>query len=251
MSNRMQSIRLKSERAKEHFRNLEVARDRFINSEPYRIVSEFDPQTSHKTYKVVDLKVPPADIGLIAGDVLHNLRSALDHLAWQLVLANGGTPNKITCFPIYDDAAKYVTGSARQVKGMAQAAIDAIDASKPYKGGDGAGLWVLHYLDIADKHHELLVTTVNVTRASFTTPGYWEPGYTGVGHIALPRIRKPLKDGDIIAIRESDMDDEMDFALDIAFAEPEVIKGKPIIETIKRLSDVIDNLLTDFEPLLV
>jgi hypothetical protein len=45
---------------------------------------------------------------------------------------------------------------------MAQAAIDAIDAGKPYEGGTNA-LWCLHRLDIADKHHALWVTLVSVT----------------------------------------------------------------------------------------
>src|SRR5215213_8436860 len=30
--------------------------------------------------------------GPIIGDVVHNLRSALDHLVWQLTIANGHTP---------------------------------------------------------------------------------------------------------------------------------------------------------------
>ena len=62
---------------------------------------------------------------------------------------------------------------------MAQDAIDAIDAAEPYQGGKGAGLWVLHYLDIADKHHALLTPLMNVTEATFTIPGYWECDYMG------------------------------------------------------------------------
>ena len=37
---------------------------------------------------------------LILGDLLHNLRSALDHLAWQLVVDGGGTPSQDTNFPV-------------------------------------------------------------------------------------------------------------------------------------------------------
>jgi hypothetical protein len=33
-------------------------------------------------------------------DAVHNLRSALDYLAWQLVEVNGNTPNEKTCFCI-------------------------------------------------------------------------------------------------------------------------------------------------------
>jgi hypothetical protein len=38
----------------------------------------------------------------IAGDVFHNLRTALDHVAWQFVLLEGGTPNETTTFPLLE-----------------------------------------------------------------------------------------------------------------------------------------------------
>jgi hypothetical protein len=247
---RLNLIRAKVERAKQHLRDLEVAHDRFFNSNPYRIEREYDSQTGHNIYRVFDIQTPPAEIGLLAGDVIHNLRSALDHLAYQLVQVNGATHSKQTAFPIWDSASDYKAQRARRVKGMAQSAIDAIDASEPYQGGKGAGLWVLHYLDIADKHHALLTPLINVTEAAFTIPGYWERGYRGVGDVAFPNFGKPLKDGDVVAIREAEMDNDMNLTLDVAFTEPEVIEGRPVIKTLHRLVDLVDDLVLSFKPLL-
>lgn len=247
---RLTLIWVKIERAKHHLHDLEVVRAGFINGNPYRIEREYDPQTGYNVYRVFDIQTPPVEIGLIAGDVIHNLRSALDHLAYQLVYVNGAIYSKQTAFPIWDSALEYKAQRARRVKGMAQSAIDAIDAIEPYQGGKGAGLWVLHYLDIADKHHTLLTPLINVTEASFTIPGYWERSSKGVGGVSFPNFGKPLKDGDVVATREAEMDNDMNITLDLAFTEPDVIEGRPVIKTLQRLVDLVDDRILSFKPFL-
>lgn len=247
---RLSLIRVKIERAKQHLRDLEVVRGGFINSKPYRIERESDLQTGYNVYRIFDIQAPPVEIGLIAGDVIHNLRSVLDHLAYQLVYVNGETHTKQTAFPIWDSAAEYKAQRARRVKGMSQSAKDAIDCAEPYQGGKGAGLWVLHYLDIADKHHALLTPLISVTKAGFHVPGFLRRDYRGVGGVSFPNFGKPLEDGDVIATRESEMDNDMNFTLDVAFVEPEVIEGRPVIETLQRLVDLVDSLIVDLKALL-
>src|SRR5260370_16394428 len=101
---RLSLVRVKIERAKKHFHDLQAARIQFMEGTPYRIDRENNAQTGYNLYRVFDIQTPPAEIGLITGDVIHNLRSALDHLAYQLVLVNGSTPSKQTAFPIWDNA---------------------------------------------------------------------------------------------------------------------------------------------------
>jgi hypothetical protein len=83
-----------------------------------------------------------------------NLRSGLDHLAYALFMVGprgtSGSPAKHVYFPISDDSTKYVAESRGKVKGMRRDAIDAINAVKPYKGGNDT-LWVLHKLNNVDK----------------------------------------------------------------------------------------------------
>jgi hypothetical protein len=247
---RLNLIRVKVERAKQHLRDLEVERNSFMNNSPYRIERENDSQTGYNIYRVFDIHIPPIEIGLIAGDIIHNLRSALDHLAYQLVLVGGGTPNRQTAFPIWELSTEYHAQRHRRVQGMSQNAIDAIDAAEPYQGGKGAGLWVLHYMDIADKHHALLTALINVTEASFTIPGFWERNYRGVGGVSFPNFGKPLKDGDVVATREADMDNDMNITFDVAFTEPDIIEGRTVIKTLQRLVDLVDDLILSFRPLL-
>jgi hypothetical protein len=86
------------------------------------------------------------------GDAFQTLRTALDHLAYQLFLVGtaGSTGvGKQVYFPIASGATEYKRESAHRVKGLRQ---DAIDAIEPYKGGKGNDFWVLHSLNNTDKH---------------------------------------------------------------------------------------------------
>src|SRR5712692_6108746 len=98
------------------------------------------------------------DAVCLAGDIVHNLRAALDHLAQQLALLGCPTLNDKELrqieFPIAETLCKYEADKARKVKGMRPEAIEAIDRLRPYKDGNHA-LWRLHELDNIDKHRTL------------------------------------------------------------------------------------------------
>lgn len=113
----LDGVHLKLARAREHFKLVEAKVAGYIYDRPYSIVMKDDP--SGDKIPVVDItQEPPAEIVAIFGDGLQNLRSALDHLAWQIVQLLGGTPIEgETRFPIFK----------RQVGGR-----------KPYEGIKGA-----------------------------------------------------------------------------------------------------------------
>jgi hypothetical protein len=57
----------------------------------YEVVTKDDWQTA-EVFIHGEAEPPVEEWGAIIGDVVHNLRSALDHLVWQLTIANGHTP---------------------------------------------------------------------------------------------------------------------------------------------------------------
>ena len=60
---------------------------------PYDLQTQPDSKTGEITiYGEVTGEPPTDEWGAIIGDVVHNLRSALDHLVWQLTIADGHTP---------------------------------------------------------------------------------------------------------------------------------------------------------------
>ena len=79
--------------AKKHISDLEREVEAFLASEPYEIETKPDPGRPNcvKYYVASISSEPPISIPFIAGDVLFNLRAALDHLAHKLALANGTT----------------------------------------------------------------------------------------------------------------------------------------------------------------
>ena len=151
-------IQLKIERAKEHIEHLGTAISAFCKSQPYTIGFKKHPQIDWTTLYVESAKPVPNNIALIIGDAVHNLRSSLDHLAWQLVKANGGKPDVRTYFPISDTVEKYATALKKgAIKGIPVGAEELIRNVQRYVTSDDT-LWHIHELDRIDKHR--LVITV-------------------------------------------------------------------------------------------
>jgi hypothetical protein len=238
---RIELISEKIKRAKKHLGDFEVARNRFFDPQPYVIDREHNSQTGDDVFKVNNIRIPPVELALIAGDAIHNLRSALDHLTYQLVLVAGGKTSVRTGYPIFATAERYESEKARKVEGMSDAAKHDIDASKPYGGGTDELYW-LHTLNISDKHHELLITLVSVSGALVIMPRWYKPRFQ------FYNFRTPVKDGDIILTCEPGFDENVNFAFDVAFGEPEVVKGKPVLELLHQTTDFVDNLIVSFRP---
>jgi len=110
-------------------------------------------------------------VALIAGDYLNNVRAALDHLVWQLVLREGQVPRQANRFPIYDCRQEFINQvetPAQRGRGHALCGIpingDAwavIEGAQPYHCGPQkvakyAALAMLAYFNNADKHRVLL-----------------------------------------------------------------------------------------------
>lgn len=104
---------------------------------------------------------PPAEWSILVGDALHNARSALDHLAWQLVELHGGSPDK-SRFPFKDGHVGFGEELRKALPSVPIEIREQVRALQPWRGGDDR-LWLLHHLDIVDKHR-LLVPVVAATR---------------------------------------------------------------------------------------
>ena len=116
--------------------------------------------------------------GIIIGEVIHQLRSALEHTVWQLVILNGKSPDKRTGFPIFWNAAsdktKYLAESPSMLSGVNTKAVAIIDGLQPM-GPDYAThpLYVLNEMWNWDKHRLLnLVSVAPIAfQVSFIYPG--------------------------------------------------------------------------------
>jgi hypothetical protein len=234
-------VRAKVERAKKHILEFESAKTAFLNAESHRVRPYKNPKTGEWQSRVESVSTIPPELPAIAGDAIHNLRSALDHLAHQLILANGRSPTIHSGFPILNTANNKAE-FRRKVKGMSRAAVKAIRLFKPYKRGNRS-LWTLHRLDIADKHHLLLAvaaTYENVVLKKSVGQGI------EVTLTLEPKHLKPLKVGDVL-LRHFDKDDlNTEFSFDVALNEPGVVKCQPALPLLRELSDAVENVVSNF-----
>jgi hypothetical protein len=256
----LSSVRAKIERAKEHVRDLESRIQSFRNTDPYGVRTEDDPNTGEKVKRIqVRSRIPDA-FSLIIGDAVHNLRSALDHLACRLVEANGNGPSTQTAFPVYQTAAEYAAGSVRKVQGMSPAAVNLVEATQPYQAGY-ADLWALHHLDIIDKHNLLLVAAYSQGRVVIFIPiiDLLNSGLTlrHWGQVTGPIGRQPdgrfpvLEDGaEIGRVPAGQPDVDFQPTFEVAFREPQIVEGKAVLPFLAQLSDLVESIVGLFTPLL-
>jgi hypothetical protein len=148
--------KLKIKRANQHIQELQMRLSAFLNTDFYRLHVEEEAKTGRHVLKFEQTNPLPEDIPLIIGDAMHNLRTVLDYVAFEIVTEAGG-PTDYVKFPVREDRDKLkaaLTGG--EMKVAAPDIIDLIlDVVQPYPGGNGAALHVLHSLDVGDKHYKL------------------------------------------------------------------------------------------------
>jgi predicted RNase H-like HicB family nuclease len=161
-----ESASLKVKWAKKHIANLDAFITNFIRSDNFHSVSietECD-EYRHWNHLRFDLApFPQNEAALTIGDVLHNLRSALDLLWYEIVLACDGVPTRYTRFPVTDNAEKLMVRleSAAKKNQITPAVRQFIlEGAKPYAAGNYL-IWALDDLNIRDKH-KLLVPVLKL-----------------------------------------------------------------------------------------
>lgn len=146
--------RLKIKRANQHIADLQNAIDVFIKTDFCSFGIEFDAGTGNQVVRFKMTKAGPCDLPLVIGDAIHNLRSALDLAYCEILTAIGQKPTEY----FEEDRGKLVT---RLSSGPMKAAPDIIDVIadviKPYATARNP-LFILHNLDISDKHLLLIPT---------------------------------------------------------------------------------------------
>jgi hypothetical protein len=108
----------------------------------------------------------PKGLGVIVGDLVHNARSALDHLISALVLANGSKITRDHAFPICESPEKFEAmvivpnsrGKDHPLKGLSNDQIEIIRLCQPFQEQPlesaemRKSLSFLHSFSIIDKH---------------------------------------------------------------------------------------------------
>lgn len=163
-------------RAKEHFDTLRGEIEAFSGRDPYGWWTESEDYADEEREYTVFAEVreePDPRWGLIAGDVIQNLRASLDQLVWGI--SDRKVRNHLTAFPIYWPKRKFRVGAPARIAGVSAPARALIERSQPYHWGARASdhpLAVLKTLSNLDKHQALL--PVSLARRHEYVAGYGE-----------------------------------------------------------------------------
>jgi hypothetical protein len=260
------AILARYDRGVKHLDDFYAAFDAFRRENPLQIDRKTDPQTRDVTYYLAHVPETPPELPLIAGDALHNFRSTLDHLAWKLVEAAGKLPTVKTGFPIFDSEADYRSRSPKKVEGMRAITKERIDNLRPYKGGYN-DLWILHRLDIIDKHRLLL--TLGTGRFAKRMPSKerakvvadWESRYgsPAPSPLAHGMLIKNITEGlltigdELKTVPAAEAEDPLvvqhDY-FDITINEPGVSEGESCYLLFERIKGEVERIINDFAPML-
>jgi hypothetical protein len=272
---KVNKLRSKVERAENHIRDLQRFWTTF-EQKAYPVARKKDLKTRQYIYTLRYVKPIPDVVPWMVGDAVHNLRSALDHLAYYLVsiATSGKGPFEEVYFPVarsregfksrLRSTKKYKSTAGGTVKRLRKCAIDAIKRIEPYEGGRGEILFHIHKLDIIDKHHVLLaVGSMNPSHSmppsdvaryrkglgiARNSPDF-TPKKLSTTFLTESVLRHfPLKAGDELKrVPFSEFDENMYFRFDVAFGEPEVLKGKAIIPTLFQAAKFIREIIRNFD----
>ena len=170
----LDGVHAKLARAEKHIETRRTP-DWILRTKHMRHSPKPNPETN-EIDAFVHLPDPPQAISLILGDAVHNMRSALDHLVYQLVIANAVLPTDKTMFPICDTEEGFLSQAykRRRLIGVTHEPFAHIQAVQPYnlrkRGGQFQThpLWILDKLENIDKHRRI-ATTAGLAVGAHTT----------------------------------------------------------------------------------
>ena len=235
-------------------------------SKPYVIRTKRDPQTRQLIYYVHSAKALPLEIPAIIGDVLGNLRSALDYIVYQLFeIRHPTTPPRQRFFPVCDSAEVFEATVSRIEKNLGQGVARPYPRGKPYKRLDelfpNGALWCLHSLNNVSKHRLLLTVCTQYEMHSVTPRILQElssqfPGEETIDFIASisvdEALRKiPVKEGYELyrAPPDCEVEEDLTFHLDVSFNELTIIEVWPVLPALQHFTDLVEGISRKFRPL--
>jgi hypothetical protein len=150
---------LKVERANQHIAELQGWIRASIVADSKRIVRvENDFKTGELLVHYQLPQAVPTEFSIVAGDAIHNLKTALDWTWANIVRALGHVPDSHMRFPFRESRDQVISAiKGRTITEFAHADLYRIIVCEiqPYRGGNDS-LWALDELDRADKHRLLI-----------------------------------------------------------------------------------------------
>ncbi len=239
----------------EHIEQFIRQADSFLKTDPYCVISEIHTQPSgyvmHYFFKVN--RQPPIRLSFLIGDAIHNLRSTLDNLVWNLGQISGEPSGSQLAFPICVEENWFKMKELPRLKRLPIDAQALVDNLQPYKRGNdpkGHELYILNRLWNDDKHE----TPVIVAGVQISTG----LGARGKVHIKSGKVSSGATDdgAEIMVLSFTDMQSVYNlkpiFKVDVAFDKIGPARGaiarKLLLDIHKFVRDEVVDKFAPFFP---
>lgn len=249
MLNSIDAANLKLIRIPEHIKAIRKYVTNYARGQSHKRI----PQPDGKE-KVSVTKEPPHEISVLAGEVLYQLRSTIDHLAFDLVKMNTGNVQlpadweEHCFFPLWLKVPKKpptYNCFEHILPGISKQAFTFIEGVQPYRTNNRTGnmLRLLAELSNIDKHRHLNLTKARLSRKErIETSRGW---YTSIGRIEdgaeLDPVPTTWVDG------KEPVYVERSISLDVSFAEPKLGRVTefqvPVEEVLQLLLDEVQTII--------
>jgi hypothetical protein len=250
---------LKLDRAQRHFQELETLIGLPLDRQPHGVTKQLNSQGEAVWSLNMDVALD-VNVPIVAGDVLFNIRSALDHLACALVPAENKRRVQFPMFtddPFETDPASgnyrhpesYRNSWRAQTAGIPDEALAIIKGLQPYEEARLAGkrpdqavhhvLSILRALQDADKHRKLIFLRPSVKKARLFIEGVEEAG-----------IVPGLQSGTVFAETLPEVNVQLDGLVSIPFGVANDVGYEYPIMFNLIFEAVADKILPALEPLV-
>jgi hypothetical protein len=242
-ASKLEGSRLKIERAYCHINELNACMIAFNKTEFCTFSIQEDSSTGHQIAKINALGKPPSKIPVIVGDVVHNLKAALDFIAFQ------ATKYDRIYFPKYKNREDSISSSElRLIKEAAPDLASYIaDTVQPYEGGNYR-VWETATLNNLDKHR-ILIPTLTVTAISHVSLIDENNNHTMVERIVVAQGGE-LKIPSGFGIKRLKIARHGKPTADIFFGKGDVFQNQPIIPTLTQIAEAFTRIIETAESLL-
>ncbi len=120
---------------------------------------------------------PPPETGLMVGDIIHNFRSALDHMTWELVQLCGQMPKGESArrqiqFPLSPSFSAFKGRFSDRMPGVSKELQTLVQRYQPYRRGDQPrAMRVLQRFSDTDKHRVVVPAVTTPAEVDLTITG--------------------------------------------------------------------------------
>lgn len=246
------SYTMKVERAKEHI----TEANRLIEEgRPFRYTLESNYDAGERSIGVERNYPVISQIGIIVGDAIHNLRTALDHRVFQLVAPHCDPfHHRQIQFPFPKDGTEQAVKDRFHQRKINQAPKEvwaALESLKPYPGGN-ENLVLLQELDIMDKHI-LPIPTADYTQLSGQVIRKFAPDFPITGNFGaggnagrdfvwqFSRPNRSTRRARHLTVEKNDLP----IPVEIVICETPEAPMRPLMPTLYALTEAVEAALSE------